>query len=138
YETIEGPLAPFTEETGQISGAAGKGLNVRDASAVRTSQERMIAAATRANVSVYAIDPKGMTAGIDDLTAVGVLPSMGSDPKYRFVNETIQTDLLRELKIAQESLRMFADQTGGLALVGKNDMDDSFRRVLEDNSSYYL
>jgi VWFA-related protein len=46
--------------------------------------------------------------------------------------------LYREQQVAQQSLRNFAEQTGGLAWVGSGDFARGFRAIVDDNSTYYL
>jgi hypothetical protein len=43
-----------------------------------------------------------------------------------------------EYRRAVDSLKLFADETGGRALIHTNDMDDAFRRVVDENSAYYI
>jgi hypothetical protein len=50
----------------------------------------------------------------------------------------IMSDLANESRVAQDSMRTYSEQTGGLAMVDKNDMDDAFSRIVKDNSSYYV
>jgi VWFA-related protein len=132
YETQD---PPTTERAGGI-------LLVSDASAVRSAEMDMIAAATRANVSVYSIDPRGLSTGTEDAILIGVMPPPtsidGTPTQYGAVGQSMISSLSDESKRARESLRMFSDNTGGRAIVDRNDMDAAFRRVVEDNSSYYI
>jgi VWFA-related protein len=89
-----------------------------------------IAAATRANVVFYAIDPRGL-AGFEDAAEIGSLPL---DPSLNLGVGALQ----RELQISQDSLRMLADETGGFAALNSNDFSKSFARIIQDNSSYYV
>ena len=43
-----------------------------------------------------------------------------------------------ELQMAQDSLRILADETGGYAALNSNDFTDAFDRIVRENSSYYL
>jgi VWFA-related protein len=88
-----------------------------------------IAAATRANVSFYSIDPRGLTSVTD--AEVGSLPL---DPSLDLGTAALQ----RELRISQDSLRTLSDETGGFAAVNSNDFATSFERIVRDNSSYYV
>ena len=89
----------------------------------------LVAAATRANVNVYSIDPRGVTSGMEDAIEIGSFPT----------DNSIQTtDMLNELRLEQDSLRVVADETGGFALLNQNDFRGGFSRILEDNSSYYV
>ena len=111
-----------------------------EAGSVRVSQTSMIAAATRANVSIYTIDPRGIANDADEAVSIGSLPGLTADiaGARDYQVASVGTDLGDEIKVAKDSLRYFADETGGLAFVNSNDADASFRKILEDNSSYYL
>lgn len=90
-----------------------------------------IAAATRANVAIYGIDPRGLTNDGDLNIEVGAFPTdttLGID----------STALQNELRFGQDSLRVLADETGGFAAVNSNDFASAFRRLVADNSSYYV
>jgi VWFA-related protein len=89
-----------------------------------------IAAATRANVSFYSIDPRGL-AGFEDAAEIGALPE---DPSLGLGVAAMH----RELQIAQDSLRTISNETGGFAAVNSNDFGTSFGRIIQDNSSYYV
>jgi VWFA-related protein len=89
----------------------------------------LYAASARANVTIYTVDPRGISSVADDLIQVRGT-RRGVDPAARALN--------RELQVAQHSLRNLADQTGGLAWVGSNDFARGFRQIVEDNSTYYL
>jgi VWFA-related protein len=97
------------------------------ASEVRQYARDAIGAATRANVSFYAVDPRGLT-GDDSLDAsVGISLDPADSSAMR-----------REQQMAQDSLRTIADETGGFAAVNRNNYQDSFSRIIRDNSSYYV
>jgi VWFA-related protein len=98
---------------------------------IEATQEA-VAAATRANVTVYAIDPRGTTQLGDDSVQIGSLPR----------RESAATALLDEqrdaLQRSQDNLRAVADQTGGFAVINQNRLSGPFDRIIEENSSYYL
>jgi VWFA-related protein len=89
----------------------------------------LVAAATRANVNVYSVDPRGVTSGMDDAIEIGSFPTD---------NSISASDLANELRLEQDSLRVVADETGGFAVLNQNDFRGGFSRILEDNSSYYV
>jgi VWFA-related protein len=89
-----------------------------------------IAAATRANVSFYSIDPRGLT-GFDDAAEIASLPN---DPSLGLGISALQ----QELQNSQDSLRTISTETGGFAAVNSNDFGPSFGRIIQDNSSYYV
>ncbi len=89
----------------------------------------LVAAATRANVNVYSVDPRGVTTGMEDAIEMGGFPVDGS---------IRSSDLMAEMRLEQDSLRVVADETGGFAVLNQNDFRDGFSRILQDNSSYYV
>jgi VWFA-related protein len=102
---------------------------IREAESVVSAQQEMIRAATRANVAVYSIDPRGLATGLEDAVFISALPVEGGVPL---------AELADELRRAQDSLRSFADQTGGRAIVNTNDALVGFSRIVQDNSLYYV
>ena len=42
------------------------------------------------------------------------------------------------MRLAQDSLRTMSDETGGFAVVNRNDFATAFQRIVDDNSSYYM
>jgi hypothetical protein len=48
------------------------------------------------------------------------------------------TNLMNEMRIEHDSLRVVAEETGGFAVLNQNDFRTGFSRILEDNSSYYV
>ncbi|HEY7285069.1 MAG TPA: VWA domain-containing protein [Vicinamibacterales bacterium] len=101
----------------------------RYASDILEAEKNVIAAATRSNVSIYGVDPRGLTSGMDDSIEIG---SFADD------NSIGPTNLQDELRDAQDSLRMLSDETGGFAAINKNDFRDAFARIQQDSSSYYV
>jgi VWFA-related protein len=92
-----------------------------------------IASATRSNMGIYAVDPRGATALGDDVMEIGELPS----PEY-YKLELGVTGLQGEVRRSQDSLRVLAEETGGFAAVDKNDFREVFDRVVRDSSTYYV
>jgi VWFA-related protein len=110
-----------------IHDAVGQGGST--ASAVLQDTHDAIAAATRGNVSIYAIDPRGLTGGDEDLISVSTtLPEQGAGLQ----------SLQSELRLSQDSLRVLAANTGGFAAVNRNDLDSAFDRIVTENSTYYV
>jgi len=110
---------------------AQNGSNHHDASAVLDATRDAIAAATRSNVAIYGIDPRGLTDLGDESIEIQAYPddtSLGIG----------QGSLQNELRLAQDSLRTLSDETGGFAVVNKNDFSTAYQRIVEDNSSYYV
>jgi VWFA-related protein len=107
------------------------GSNHNGASMVLDATRDAVAAATRANVSIYGIDPRGLTDLGDESIEIGSFPddtSLGIG----------QGSLYNELRLAQDSLRVLSDETGGFAVVNRNDFSSAYDRIVKDNSSYYV
>lgn len=90
-------------------------LAMADASAAMT-------AATRGNVTIYAVDPQG-------LSPDGAL----ADRETAF-----SVDERAERRDARRNLRTFAELTGGFAFTDQNNIDAAFTRIVRENSSYYV
>src|ERR1051326_2551714 len=104
-------------------------INNAHATEVRKEIDDVIASATRGNVSVYSVDPRGLVTGMEDAIEIG---SFASD------NSIMATDLMNEMRLEHDSLRVVAEQTGGFAVLDQNDFRGGFDRILQDNSSYYV
>ena len=107
------------------------GSNHMGASMVLDATRDAIAAATRSNVSIYGIDPRGLTDLGDESIEIQAFPddtTLGIGPG----------SLRNELQMAQDSLRVLSDETGGFAIVNRNDVASGFERIVADNSSYYV
>jgi len=79
-------------------------------------------AATRGNVTIYAIDPRGLSAD----GALGDRETAVSPVEFAGLGQS------------RRSLRAFAEVTGGFAFTDQNDFDGAFRRIMQENSSYYV
>jgi len=91
-----------------------------------------VAAATRGNVSIYAIDPRGLTTpGAELIETSGVVTG---EPNLGLGIQSSQD----ELRLSQDSLRSLADETGGFAITNQNDFNGAFDRLVRDNSTYYV
>lgn len=93
-----------------------------------------IAAATRGNVSIYAIDPRGLEAPGADLIESSGAGAAANEPNLGLGVESA----MNELRLSQDSLRELADETGGVAAVNRNNVDEALDRLVADNSSYYV
>jgi VWFA-related protein len=92
----------------------------------------VITSATRANVSIYGIDPRGLTSLADDAITAGSFAG-ADEPNLGIGLSSLQ----REVQLSQDSLRALSEETGGFAVVNRNQFGDAFQRIVEDNSSYY-
>jgi VWFA-related protein len=106
-------------------------IGTRYAADIMGETRATIAAAGRANVNIYSIDPRGLTALGDEVIEIRGLPE----------NENYQLgppSALDEVRLSQDSLRVLSDETGGFAAVNSNDFTEAFERIVHENSSYYL
>jgi VWFA-related protein len=97
------------------------------ASSVLLDTHDAIAAATRGNVTIYTIDPRGLMNAESDL--IEVSSTIGDADGRAIANE---------MRLSQDSLRVLADATGGFAAVNRNDLNGAFDRIVTENSSYYM
>ena len=77
-------------------------------------------AANRANATLYTIDPRGLIAG----------PDIDQDIKMSDWNAYVRE--------TQDSLRVLAENTGGIAIVNQNDFDKGLKRIDNETSDYYV
>jgi VWFA-related protein len=77
--------------------------------------------ANRANVTIYTVDPRGLVGPLSDLDD-NVDPQQWSE----FVRKS------------QDSLRVLAEETGGLAVVNQNDFSKALKRIDAETSDYYV
>jgi VWFA-related protein len=77
-------------------------------------------AANRANTTIYTIDPRGLVGGPD------------LDEKIDMV------EWQNYVKTSQDSLRVLADLTGGIAVVNQNDFSKALKRIDNETSDYYV
>ena len=85
--------------------------------------------ASRANATFYPVDPRGLPAFDTSIGADSVDPNWSPTP--------VSTDLAM-LRVRGDSLRTAAGATGGIAVLGSNDIDRGLQRVVADLNSYYL
>ena len=96
-----------------------RGQQFAEADLIRELGE-LTRAANRANASFYTIDPRGLMAGAD-------------------VDQEIRTqEWLEYVRETQTSLRVLADETGGMAVVNMNDFESALKRIDAETSDYYV
>jgi VWFA-related protein len=77
-------------------------------------------AANRANASFYSVDPRGLVAG----------PDLDIDiPTQEWNQYVFKT---------QNSLRVLAELTGGIAVVNRNDFENAMKQIDAETSDYYV
>jgi VWFA-related protein len=101
-------------------------FNKSDASMLIDRTRDLIRSATRSSVTIYSIDPRGLTDQGDQSIELSSLPSGGLG------------SLRNELRLQQNSLRTFAEETGGFAVINTNSFTGAFDRIVQENSSYYV
>jgi VWFA-related protein len=96
-----------------------QGQQFANADLVRELAE-LTRAANRANTSLYTIDPRGLVGGPD-------------------LDENVDTTEWQDyIRTSQDSLRVLAENTGGLAVVNQNDFDKALKRIDNETSDYYV
>lgn len=80
--------------------------------------------ANRANVSFYALDPRGLTV-FDDAIGGAFRPSNPTQDRERLASR-------------QDGLKVLAEQTDGAWILNTNDTAGAITRILADTDSYYL
>ena len=101
-------------------------------SVVREEIRDVMAAATRGNVAIYSVDPRGLTSGLEESI------EMQAPTAYPTVIDISPRSFADEVRVAQDSLRVLSEETGGLAFVNSNDLGAAFKTIVKDNSSYYI
>ncbi len=98
---------------------------------VRDQMERVVDLALRTGVVLYSLDPRGLVTG--GVTAEDSAAFSASD------DSTLAGAERRRLLLeTQETLRFFADQTGGRAIVNNNDIALGLKIISDDLRGYYV
>ena len=96
-----------------------QGAEFADADLARELAE-LTREANRANATIYTIDPRGLVGGPD-------------------LNEQIDpTEWYDYIRTSTDSLRVLAEQTGGIAVVNQNNFDKALQRIDAETSDYYV
>ncbi len=77
--------------------------------------------ANRNNVAIYAVDPRGLSAG-----EFGIDQNIGQTIDRQYLSSTMET------------LRTLAFNTDGRAIVNRNDLTMGMKQIVRDTSAYYL
>lgn len=105
-----------------------------DVAAVNRDMQATLEAATRGNVAVYSIDPRGLADASDELITIA-----GREVVPTGTNAEVPTRAMaEELRRAQGLLRTLSTQTGATPIVGTNNFADGFARIVQENSTYYM
>jgi VWFA-related protein len=103
----------------------------RESGLIVAEAQEAAAAAQRANVNVYGIDPRGMS-------QFGEMIEINDRSDYPQLDYGTFRGQLRELLLAQESLISLSDETGGIPIVNSGDLAGGLGRIVLDNSRYYV
>ncbi|MDH4066800.1 MAG: VWA domain-containing protein, partial [Acidobacteriota bacterium] len=114
-----GRFGQTREEGADFNRQFNQGQQFADADLARELAE-VTRTANRANATLYTIDPRGLVAGADLDEQL--------DP-VEFGNYVRKT---------QDSLRVLADETGGIAVVNQNDFSKALKRIDAETSDYYV
>lgn len=96
-----------------------QGQLLADADLVREEVE-LARTANRANATLYTLDPRGLVGGAD-------------------IDEKVDpVEWQSVLQKSQDSLRVLAENTGGIAVVNTNDFDKALKRIDNETSDYYV
>jgi VWFA-related protein len=107
------------EEGQEINRTFNQGTQFADADLARELAD-LTRSANRANATFYTIDPRGLVAGQD-------------------LDETVDpSDFAQHIRKTQDSLRVLADETGGIAIVNQNNFDKGLKRIDAETSDYYV
>ena len=94
----------------------------REALALLNETAQAADAAARHNVTIYAIDPRGLPTATESGIRTRFLVDEASEATWR----------------AKQSLRALAEETGGFAFINSNQFSEAFERIVEEQSTYYL
>ena len=88
---------------------------------ILSQMQQVFAAASRANTSIFTLDPRGLATSEFDIS---------DTVKYEQDKAVLQESM--------DSLRVLADQTDGRAIVNRNDPIPELQRMMRELSAYYL
>jgi VWFA-related protein len=108
-----------TREEGRQQQGPFSGQQFADADLARELAE-VTRTANRANATLYTIDPRGLVAGTD-------------------LDEQLDPVEFGEyVRKSQDSLRVLAEETGGIAVVNQNNFEKALKRIDAETSDYYV
>ena len=108
-----------TRDQGRQQQGPFNGQQFADADLARELAE-VTRTANRANATLYTIDPRGLVAGPD-------LDEQLDPVEYG-----------EHIRKSQDSLRVLAEETGGIAVVNQNNFDKALKRIDAETSDYYM
>jgi VWFA-related protein len=112
----------FSEGSADMQDFFQNGGGSNTATRIQARMQDLVRTATKANVAIYAIDPRGLQGLAASIELQGVTGE----------------GLGERARLARQSLESFANPTGGFAVVNTNQMVNAFDRIVNENSSYYI
>ena len=128
--TLADALAPVEQKKAILYFSSGM---ARSGSDNQVELRTAISAAVRANVSLYAVDTRGLQAVVPGGDATRA-SSFGAGA---FSGRGVRGQF-DQLQASQETLQTLASDTGGKAFTDSNDFGAAFTQVIRDTSAYYL
>jgi VWFA-related protein len=104
---------------------------------ITKSVQQAVGALRRANVVLYAIDPRGLSTADQDAPDTSLQQQDLADQKAR-MDPLHAHELSDALRISIQSLAHLSEATGGFALTNSNDYRQELNRVVEEAGAYYL
>jgi VWFA-related protein len=123
-----------------------EGLPVSPVLAARL--DGLIEMANRANVTVYAIDARGLRTKSSLDEARKEMQTFGQERMVQLASGSTGVDrpMMRDFERVEDTVRLdtrvglarLSSDTGGFLIDGSNDLSDAFRRIDEDNRFHYV
>lgn len=88
---------------------------------LQTDLREVFAAASRHNVAIYAVDPRGLATN-----EFGIDENVGQQLDRNYLSSTMDT------------LRQLSEESDGRAIVNRNDLTIAMKQIVQDSSAYYL
>jgi VWFA-related protein len=88
--------------------------------------------ARRANVNIYPIDPSGLTEELVAGSSSNAAELPTGAPAAAGLGRS------RGRSLAQDFLMVLANESGGRAIINRNEFDSGITEIFQENSSYYL
>lgn len=134
-QTIEGVIAALAPVSGRkivvlCSDGFLVGLGTSDTR--QYDLRRIVDAATRSGVVLYALDTRGLVSEVPGGNASFEGPPVITAPGVR---ESLQ---FRSVEALRDGLAALAQDTGGLLVINSNDLSAGLGRILRDNQMYYV
>jgi VWFA-related protein len=125
------------------SGTGGKDLPSCNSEMMRLArmddQQRMrdlIAAANRNNVTFYAVNPSGLA--VWDQNPASMTPIEQAGVKANTAGGNLVSGLTNNVQSRIDTLLTLTKNTDGIAIVNTNDLAGGLKRIVDENSAYYL